>query len=1392
MMPSFPKKPLLARLTPAGVALLYASLAALWIAISGYLLTPAVSDPLLHERIEMIEGLALVAVTAGLLYLLLKGWCEPPHADRAGGDATAMRAGDTAPKATRLALVFVALALVVPLIGFVIARLYGPQTEREAYADLEVIAQLKAEQIENWLGERRGDSELLAKDDAFAVRVGQFVRQEQDAKLAKLILERFEQLLSNYHYTRILLLDTGGRLMLTSGEEVGIAPVFTGLWRQALDSKRVQRRDIYRDEEGHIHLEWAVPLVVPDAQGGRAVAVVVLRVTAQQFIYPLIQTWPTVSDSAETLLVRSDGESAVFLNELRRYKGEPMTLRLPVSEPDIPAAIAIRANQPGTVRGRDYRGTEVLAAYRPVAGTNWHIVAKVDRAEVMKPMWNMVYWVGLVAFAAVAAIMAVLLLLWRQQQRAQRLALLARAAAATEESERRFRAIAQSANDAIITADSGGDVVDWNPSAARLFGYTAAEIGGQPMLRLIPERFQDRLRAGLAREQHLLGKAVELAGLRKDGSEFPLELSLAQWEIASGRYFTAVIRDITERKLNEADIVRLQRLQEQILKSVGEGLHGVDMQGNIIFENPAAVAMVGWSATGITGHHAHSLMHHTRADGSPYPVSECRIYATLHDGVARHVEDEVFWRKDGTSFPVAYTCTPMKDEAGRLVGAIVSFRDITGRKRAEESLRRFNAELESKVAERTGDLEHARLEAEQANQAKSDFLAHMSHEIRTPMNGVIGMIDVLRQSSLNGQQMEMANIIHDSAYALLAVVNDILDLSKIEAGKLDVDDVPVDVAGVAEEVSETMDRLALKKGVELTLFTDPEIPASLMGDPVRLRQVLINLVNNAIKFSSGQERQGRVSVRALLAESGAERVMLEFQVIDNGIGMDDTTRARLFTPFTQADSSTTRTYGGTGLGLAISRQLAQLMGGEITVQSELGKGSLFGVRLPFKLLPEQADAGRASARHDGDGVGLKPDLPNPDLVAGLSCLVVDGTDCIAADLAAYLTHGKAAVDLAADLASARQWISNHPPGLCVVVVDAADMMPISDLRATARACPELDARFVVIGRGGRRYGRIEAPGLVALDAEVMHRRAFLEAVAIAAGRIEECQWETPLCSISTAPAPLSREDARRQGRLILIAEDNEINQKVALQQLKLLGYTADIADDGQAALELWQSGDYAILFTDLHMPKLDGYELTAAIRAAEAVGAPRMPIIAFTANALKGEAEHCLAAGMDDYLSKPVQLADLKAMLDKWLPVVEGVGRDSSRQSSPESVGVVGLKPDLQSSALAHVAVDVNVLKALVGDDETIIRDFLHDFRASAANIAAELKVACAGGQAKQAGALAHKLKSSARSVGALALGELCAAMEQAGRDGDMTALAALLPGFEQELTGVEHFLDGY
>jgi CheY-like chemotaxis protein/HPt (histidine-containing phosphotransfer) domain-containing protein len=354
-------------------------------------------------------------------------------------------------------------------------------------------------------------------------------------------------------------------------------------------------------------------------------------------------------------------------------------------------------------------------------------------------------------------------------------------------------------------------------------------------------------------------------------------------------------------------------------------------------------------------------------------------------------------------------------------------------------------------------------------------------------------------------------------------------------------------------------------------------------------------------------------------------------------------------------------------------------------------------------------------------------------------------------------------------------------GLSVWVVDASDApQRLEQVRAITRAQANQNVRVVVvvIERGKRRRPRAVAPDIITVDGNALNRQTFLKAVAAAAGRASLERETEKRISAPPMIAP-SHDEALRQGKLILVAEDNETNQKVIFRQLALLGYTADVAADGREALEHWKSREYALLLTDLHMPKMDGYKLTEAIRAEEKDG-KRIPIIALTANALKGEADHCLAAGMDDYRSKPAPLAELKSVLEKWMPIAKSAA-DASVSSTLSATATQAAMP---------APVDVSVLEGLVGDDPELVREFLKDFRGSAAEIASELRAACSTGQTKAAVAAAHKLKSSARAVGASALGVLCEAMEQEGKANDTDALHVLLPRFETEMALVENYLD--
>jgi len=903
----------------------------------------------------------------------------------------------------------------------------------------------------------------------------------------------------------------------------------------------------------------------------------------------------------------------------------------------------------------------------------------------------------------------------------------ARALAASEERYRRFIEMAPFG----VLVHTGGRFAFVNPKVLELLGAKSpAEVLGRPVLDFIHPASHAAVRARLRdlseRQQGV--PPMEEKWVRMDGRIIDGEATAVPYEFEGKPAALVLVQDVTARKAAEA--------QRDRFFTVGlDMLCVASHDGYFKRVNPAFCNALGWSSDELKARPFMDFVHPQDVNSTSAEMER------LTHGQPTLNFDNRYRCKDGSYKWLSWRAQPQPDEA--LIYAAA--RDVTDSKLAEANRQRLNAELEA-----------ARHDAELANRAKSEFLATMSHEIRTPMNGVIGMVDVLHQTSLRGYQVEMVDLIRDSAYSLLAIIDDILDFSKIEAGKLELTSEPVDVAAVVKATSGMLEHMASRKGVALTLYVDPAIPAFLTGDAVRLRQVLVNLAGNAIKFSSGLERQGRVSLRATLAGTEPDRVTVEFRVVDNGIGMSDAVVARLFTPFTQADASTTRKFGGTGLGLTIARHLVELMGGKISVTTASGKGSTFAARVP---LPRSAEVAAAPAA-DSE-------------VTNLPCIVVGGEEGIGDDIAVYLAHGGARVERAATLADAAALVSRRGREQFVWIVDAEHRVPPhEELRAAAaRARADAADRFVVIGRGQRRRPRSEAPDVVVLDANAMTRRTFIHAVAISAGRSEFDRTVILPGRGEKEFIPPERGLAAKSGRLILVVEDNETNQQVILRQLAMLGFAADLASDGRDAFERWQSGHYALVLTDLHMPQMDGYDLARAIRLGEH-GVARTPIVALTANALRGEAERCRAAGMDDYLSKPARLRELQSVLERWLP---GTGDTVPGERQSAAIG-----------AFSNAPIEPGVLAGLVGGDAEAIERIIRVFRESLPAAARDMHAACSAGDAARVREAAHKLKASARSVGALRLGNCCAELERAARAGTTAAFEELLGRFETELLAVQ------
>jgi len=523
-----------------------------------------------------------------------------------------------------------------------------------------------------------------------------------------------------------------------------------------------------------------------------------------------------------------------------------------------------------------------------------------------------------------------------------------------EESEQRYRSLFEYNPAAVYSLDLEGRYTSVNAHMEKLTGFRKQELLSMSYKPLVHPRDMEAVAERFELAKTGVPQNYETRVIHKDG--YPVICGVTNVPIVVDGQIVGVYgiaNDITERKQYIEQIEKLSNQQAMLLNSVSEGIYGLDRQARTVFINPAGLRMLGYRQEEVLGRQSHALFHHTRPDGTPYPPEECPIRRTLRDGQPQSVSEEVFWRKDGSSFLVEYRVNPIYDN-GEIQGAVVVFNDVTDER----------------------EIVRAKESAERADRAKSEFLAMMSHEIRTPMNGIIGMTDLLLDTELDGEQREYAEIINASSESLLRIINDILDFSKIEAGKMELEDEPFDIRAELGGVVELFESRAEEKGLELALDVDPGLPRYVQGDSSRFRQVMLNLVGNAMKFTE----KGKIRVSASCPDEGGERRRMVFAVRDTGIGIPADKLPELFQSFSQLHPAINRKYGGTGLGLAISRKLAELMGGVIEVESAEGMGSTFRFVLPVKT-PE---AGTAAGPDEAAA-------PEPDVQAldGLRILLAE-------------------------------------------------------------------------------------------------------------------------------------------------------------------------------------------------------------------------------------------------------------------------------------------------------------------------------------------------------------------------------------------------------------------
>ncbi|MBF0182975.1 MAG: PAS domain S-box protein [Magnetococcales bacterium] len=895
----------------------------------------------------------------------------------------------------------------------------------------------------------------------------------------------------------------------------------------------------------------------------------------------------------------------------------------------------------------------------------------------------------------------------------------------------------------ISIVDPEGNILTVNDKFLEVSRYDASEVVGQNH-RIFnsgyhPKSFFKELWRTILNGSIWRG---EIRNRKKNGEFFWVDCSIVPCLTPLGHPFQYiwVATDISHLVRTRTRLERNRNFLHRVIDAIGEGVMVMDLQGQLLSLNQEGERLLGWREAELIHKNVHEAIHARRVDGSPFPAEECMVHQSLLGRIFR-VEQDHFIRKDGSFLPVSHITAPLRDDE-EMIGSVAIFQD------------------NSRIRKRLQELERERTIASESARLKSEFLANMSHEIRTPMNAIIGMNDLLMDTPMNEEQEEFCDIIRDSAKSLLSLINDILDFSKIEAGRMDIEEIEFSPVTVIEGCAELLAAQAHDKGLSLMTFIDPELPKILKGDPGRLRQMVLNLMNNAIKFT--EEGEIVVRVQRQLQDPAApvskDRLLVRFAISDTGIGLSEQVREKLFEPFTQGDRTTSRKYGGTGLGLAITKRLAELMGGSIGTEPDGNQGTTFWFTLP--LQPTQT----ASSHEENLSRTVLPGVHALTLLSRKS-----DQEILDRYLRAWgLIHHSS---LYAGTLPDRSWqqLTQELPNNSVVIMT---------LSAQALHEPSLLQRPLPAGN--------QHQWIALLEQDDKSLRELAASIGFATSLVKPVRQEEWLHSLLRLLTPLNNEelatantswpadlagtpaidtfDALESGRLVLLVEDNPVNQKVTLLQLKKLGYAAHAVGNGREAVEAVANLPYALVLMDCQMPVMDGFEATHAIRKMEQTTLRHTPIVAMTANAMKGDRERCLQAGMDDYLSKPVAPNILLKKLQYWMP--------KGTHSQP--------------------AIEIQQLRQLFGEDDGMVRELLQQFPASVRELLDRLWQYIR----EQNGELLHdtafELQEACANMGASSMSACANSLEKIVAKGDWEQALLLMDQLEHILRQVEHYVQNY
>ncbi|MDA7977868.1 MAG: PAS domain S-box protein [Pirellulales bacterium] len=916
-----------------------------------------------------------------------------------------------------------------------------------------------------------------------------------------------------------------------------------------------------------------------------------------------------------------------------------------------------------------------------------------------------------------------------------------RAEQALHETQMRMRRVVESAHDAFIAINAEGNVIEWNREAERTFGWKAAEAVGQPLYELIvPEPRRAAAASGInsyleGGEGAFLNRRFETEALRRDGTLFPVEMTITPLPFGETYVFSAFLHDITSRRQAEEALRKSDARFRRLVESNIVGITVDHFDGRIVEANDAFLQMTGYTRADLK----QGKLNWEEMTPGPYQESTRAAIETLRSTGVCTVREKDYFRKDGTRVPALVGVTMLEESGDECICVAV---DITERRRA------------------LADLQAAKEQADAANEAKSRFLANMSHEIRTPMNAIIGLTELVLDTPLETMQRDYLQMVQTSAESLLTIINDVLDYSKIEAGKLEVTHGNIRVRELVGDLLKSLGVQAHERHLELAHDVQPDVPEFVIGDGSRLRQILTNLIGNAIKFTE----RGEVVVNVELESRQDNTAVLKFVVRDTGIGIAQKDLDSIFEAFEQVDTSSTRRFAGTGLGLAITQRLVTLLGGEIWVDSEPGRGSRFHFTCPISLTdtaPEELPQAGESLR-------------------GLPVLVVDDNATNGRILQGQLVNWGMRPTVVADANAAMSQLTQAAAEgnpFLLALVDGN--MPVVDgfqlteqIRGNAETAPTL---ILMLTSGGRPddIERCEQLGISRYLTKPVKQSELLDNITSVVVSLNDSDPQ-PRVSTSTSTGTTEETAVVSTGLKILLAEDSLVNQKLAIGLLQKKGHHVHVVENGEDALKALEQHEFDVVLMDVQMPQMDGLEATAAIRKHEQQTGTHLPIIAMTAHAMQGDRERCLEAGMDDYVAKPIRSEVLYETINQL------VGRRDSppQETSPDSSWITSPERLDWHTAWETVDGDLELLRELIGA-------FLQELP----QLMQQLTDGIAKSKAKQVRMAAHTIKGSLRYFGAKTAYDLAFKLESGAEDGTMAEASDAVDSLRHELAAIDPLL---